>query len=378
MSKRGQNEGSIYKREDGRWTAVLNLGYVGGKRKRKSFYGNTRKEVKEQLTAAMLAQEQGLFVPTERQTVQTFLLSWLDDVVKQKNRLTTYYSYKEIVDYHLNPDLGHFQLAKLTPQEVQSLLNRKLESGLAPRMVQYIRAVLRIALGKALKWGLVPQNVARLVDTPRVPKYEPHFLDPEQSRRLLVVVQQHRLASLYTVVLALGLRKGEALGLRWEDVDFEKQQIIVRMNLQFIKGQFHMLETKSAKGYRVIALPDFALTSLREHQARQAVEREIAGEAWKEHGLVYPTSLGTPYHASNINRIFNRLLITAGLQHLRVHDLRHTCASLLIAQGVHARVIMEVLGHTQISLTMNTYGHIFPRLKSDAADKLQKLLGDET
>jgi len=377
MSNRGHNEGSIYRREDGLWVGVLSLGYVGGKRKRKYFYGETRKEVDKKLTAAKRDQQQGLLVVTERQTIESFLLMWLEQVVRQKPSLNTYTSYKNIVVNHLIPEVGRVQLAKLTPQEVQVMLNRKRDSGLSPRMVQYIHAVLRIALGRAVKWGYIAQNVAKLVDVPGVPKYEPEFLAPEEARQLLRVVQGHRLSALFTVALALGLRKGEALGLRWKDVDFEKAQVTVRKNLQFIEKKFHMQDTKSAQGRRTFSVPDVAMQALLKHQARQQAEREKAGDAWQEHGLVFTSSIGTPIHASNVNRMFNRLLAQAGMLHIRFHDLRHTCGSLLIAQGVHPRVVMEILGHSQISLTMNTYGHLIPGLKEEVADKLQELLSED-
>lgn len=377
MGKRGQNEGSIYKRDDGRWVAVLNLGYVGGKRKRKYFYGDTRKDVQEQLTAALRAQQQGLAIPTERQTMEQYLKRWLDEAAKPKIRQTTYISYENIVRNHLIPEIGRIQLAKLSPQEVQAMLNRKLESGLSPRMVKYIYAVLSVALGRALKWGLVPQNVAKLVDAPSVPRYRARFLEPDDARKLLQAVKSDRLQTLFTVALALGLRKGEALGLRWQDIDFDRKQLTVEINLQFIQKEFRFLDTKSDQGRRTIPLPDIAVQSLIEHRARQDAERAKVGEVWKEFGLVFTTSLGTPLHARNVSRSFYRLLAQAGLEHMRFHDLRHTCGSLLIAQGVHPRVVMEVLGHSQIGVTMNLYAHIIPGLKEGVADKMQQMLGDD-
>ena len=377
MGKRGHGEGSIYKREDGLWVCVIDLGIVSGKRKRKYLYGDTRKEVSEKLKIALRAQQQGLPIALERQTVEHFLQTWLSDSARPKTRATTYRGYEIVVRRHLIPEIGHIQLAKLTGQDVQRLINLKMQSDLSPRMVQYIHAVLHIALGRAQKWGYVVQNVAELVDVPSVPHFEPEFLSVEDARALLHAIQGHRLQALFTVALALGLRKGEALGLRWKSVDFDKQQLVVQTNLQFIEGKFQILETKSHAGRRSISLPDVALKALIQHKEQQGIEREAAKEDWQEWGLVFTTSRGTPFHASNINRMFNQILKKAGMFHLRFHDLRHTCASLLIAQGVHPRMIMEILGHSQISLTMNTYGHIIPGLKGEVADKMQELLGDD-
>ncbi|MBA3824180.1 MAG: site-specific integrase [Ktedonobacterales bacterium] len=377
MSKRGQNEGSIYKRDDGRWVAVVNLGYVAGKRKRKSFYGDTRKEVQEQLTAALRDQQQGIAIPVGKQTVEQYLHQWLEEFAKPSIRHNTYISYASIVRLHLVPEIGRHQLAKLKPQDIQGMLNRKLESGLSPRMVQLILVVLRIALAKAQRWGLVAQNVAKLVDSPRVSRYKAQFLEPEDARRLLQAVQGDRLSALFTVALALGLRKGEALGLRWKDIDFKRKQLTVESNLQFIKGEFVFTDTKSDQGRRTIPLPEVALQSLQEHRIKQDKERQQAGENWQENNLVFSTSHGTPYSARNVSRSFYRLLDKAGLSHMRFHDLRHTCGSLLIAQGVHPRVVMEVLGHSQISVTMNLYAHIIPGLKEGVADKMQAMLSDD-
>ncbi len=220
MARRGHNEGSIYQREDGRWVGVIDLGYHGGKRKRKSFYGSTRREVQQKLIAALRDRQTGL--PggyDDRQTVEQFLNHWLENSVKPSVRPKTYTSYAQLVRLHLAPELGRIRLTKLSPQDVQRFINRKLVSGLSPRTVEYCRAVLRRALNQAVRWGYVPRNVATLVDAPRSERPDPEPLTPEEVRAFLEAVKEDRLAALYSVAIALGLRQGEALGLRWEDVD---------------------------------------------------------------------------------------------------------------------------------------------------------------
>lgn len=376
MAKRGQNEGTICKRDDGRWVAVLNLGYRDGKRWRKSFYGKTRKEVQEQLTATLREQQQGLPVITERQTVAQFLDRWLADVVKPTVRPKTYHSYQQLVRLHLKPALGHHQLAKLDPQHVQALINAKLAEGLSPRTVQYLHAVLRRALGQALKWNLVPRNVARLVDPPRVERPEMLALTPEQARRFLDAVGDDRLGALYSVAVALGLRQSEILGLRWEDVDFEQRTLRVRVQLLRIDGAKRLVEPKTRQSRRTLPLPATIVAGLRAHRSRQLQERLLAGARWEGNGwdLVFTTTRGGPLDARHLVRAFKDHLVRAGLPDIRFHDLRHSCASLLVAQGLHPRVVMEILGHSTITLTMNTYSHVMPALQREAADMMDNLL----
>ncbi len=372
--RRGHGEGTITQRKDGRWEAKIDLGYQDGKRKRKAFYGETRREVADQLKTALHTQQQGLPVAVERQIVGQFLTRWLEDSVRPTVRPKTYDSYAQLVRLYIGPALGHIQLGKLSPQDIQHLLNKLLKSGLSPRTVQYCHAILRISLGRAYKWSLVPRNVAQLVDPPRSRHYEMRSLSPEEARTFLNTVRGDRLEALYSVAIALGLRQGEALGLRWEDVDLDKSTLKVRYALQRIDGKPQLVEPKTARSRRTIVMPQVTVTALRAHRVRQLEERLACGTHWADSGLVFTSTIGTPLEPRNAFRLFQEALQRAGLPHIRFHDLRHTCASLLLAQGVHPRVVMETLGHSQISLTMDTYSHVIPALQRDAADRMNALL----
>jgi integrase len=376
MGKRGQNEGSIYKREDGRWVAVVNLGYVNGKRKRKSFYGDTRKQVQEQLTAALREQQQGLPIAFEKMTVEQFMQKWLEEVIMPpRKRVRTYRVYAQNVRLYIIPLLGKVVLTKLTPLNVQSFINQLLAKGLKPRTVLIAHNVLRGALNQALKWGLVQRNVATLVDLPKATKAEQKFLKPPDARRLLDQIKGDRLEALYTVALALGLRKSEALGVRWQDIDFDAGTLTVQVELVYYNGKYTLEPLKTDKSRRQLALPQFAIEALLAHRERQVAEQAKLGEHWhNDFGLVFPSSLGTPLSARNVTRSFHRMLEKAGLERMRFYDMRHTCASLLLAQGVPLRVVMEILGHSQISLTANTYTHVIMPLVSDAASLMDDLL----
>lgn len=359
--RRGHGEGSIHQRGDGRWCALVDLGIINGKRKRKYIYGDTRKEVAEKLKVALRDQQLGLVTVHENQTVTQFLTAWLEQSVKPTNKPSTYQSYRDIIKRHIEPAIGHIVLSKLTPQHIQALLATLQEKKLSPRTVQYARAILHHALDQALKWGYVARNVVALVEAPRVERHTVEPLTEAQATALLQAVAGHRLEALYRIALGLGLRRGEVLALRWVDVDLKARTLRVTAG-------------KTASSTRTLPVPETLVDALKAHEQRQQVER-AEDDAWRDHGLVFPSEVGTPISGRNLLRHFKSVLKRAGLpQTIRFHDLRHSCATFLIAQGVHPRVVMEILGHSQISVTMNTYGHVLPETQQDAVQKLDAFL----
>ena len=374
MAKRGSGEGSIYKRSDGRWTAVVDLGWLDGKRNRKSMYAKTRKEVQEKLNKALSSHQEGQPLPSDRLTVGQFLSSWLEQSVKPKARLSTLESYKEIVRLHLEPNLGKVGLSKLTPMHVTKLVNTKLSRGLSPRRVQYIHAVLRRSLTIAVKWELVSRNVTKLADSLSTRQTEVVPLQIQESRHFLQAVQGDRLEALYTLAITTGLRQGEILGLCWTDINLTSGSITIRNSLQKHGGRYSLVEPKSTKSRRTLVLPELAIVALRAHKRRQLVERlRMTGEP-NEFDLVFTTRVGTPINRHNLTRDFQALLRREGLPKIRFHDLRHTAASLLLAENVQPRDIMEVLGHSQIGLTMNLYSHVMKPAMQNAADRMDSIL----
>jgi integrase len=384
--RRGNGEGSIHQRPDGRWCAVIDLGMVNGKRKRKYIYGDTRKEVVEKLRAAQQAQSAGANLAVERLTVARFLDRWIDDVVSKRNKARTVDGYKQIIKDHLKPYLGRQQLDKLQPEDVQAMLNALAAEGRKYNTVRNVRAALRRALNQALRWQYVQRNVATLVDVPRYrdtdageehaqPEFSIQPLDETQARALLKAVAGHRWEALYRIALSLGLRRGEVLALRWKDIDFERATLRVTGVLQRMRGRLERGTTKTASSARGIDLPPVLLAQLKRRREIQEQERAEAGEAWEDNDLVFTTKTGTPIEPRNLIRHFKQVLKQAGLpETIRFHDLRHSCATLLIAQGVHPRVVMEILRHSQISTTMNTYAHVLPRLQRDATTKIEELI----
>jgi integrase len=223
---------------------------------------------------------------------------------------------------------------------------------------------------------MVTRNVARLAEPPRVPRREVRPLSPVEARRFLDAIRADRLEALYLVALGIGLRQGEILGLAWSDIDFEGATVTVRHALQRIDGRLELVEPKSATSLRVVALPGIVLDALRAHRTRQLEDRLLAGSRWRDdpRGLVFTTTVGTPMDGIAVTRRFQAVLAGAGLRRQRFHDLRHACASLLLARGVAPRVVMETLGHSQMSLTLNTYSHVIPALGRAAADQMDAVL----
>lgn len=402
--KRGNSEGSIYKMKDGRWRAAVTTGWklnAAGKKVpvRKVITKPTRHEVADELTKDLHSQQRGITINPEKQTAAQFLNGWLMSV-KSDIAPSTYVSYEKTVRLHLIPTLGNTPLAKLTAPQIQRLKEEKIEEVItkgpgvkkpvegnpaaAPRhlssgSVRYCLVVLRMALDRACQLDLIPRNVALLVDYPKVERAEIQPYSSEEAMKLLEACKGHRLGALFSVALAVGLRKGEALALQWSAVDFERSTLAVRSSLQRIKipgekkGRLLLKEPKRSSR-RTIHLPQVCTSALLHHRELQEEERRLAGSRWKDSDYVFTSRVGTPIEPRNLERAYREVLAIAGLPHIRIHDLRHTAATLLLTQGVHPRVVMELLGHSQIAITMNTYSHVVPALRKEAADRMDAIL----
>lgn len=373
--KRGQNEGSIYKRPDGRWCGQVNLGYVNGKRKRKYLYGDTRAEVAAQMTKVQRDLQQYIMpVADERLTVKAFLTRWLEDAAQPSLRGTTYASYKGVVNGHLIPALGRIALVKLTAPDVLKYQKTKLVSGLSARTVTYHRAILRRALADAVKWELVYKNAAALVSPPRAVRHEVSPFTPDEARTFLSKIPGNRLEALYVMAMGTGMRQGELLGLTWKCVNLDTGTATVKQQMQRVNGKLTLVEPKTAQSRRTVALPDIVVTALTAHRERQRFERKWAGSRWQEHSLVFTTTIGTPLDSANVTHNFQKALSDAKIRKQRFHDLRHCAATLMLAQGADLRTIMDVLGHSTITLTANTYAHLTDATRRVAADMMDDVM----
>lgn len=373
---RGNNEGSITRRNDGRWMGRYTVHAADGP-KRRTVYGKTRKEVSEKLTKAMADRDGGLVYDAGKITVGEYLTAWLADSVRDTVRRRTYERYESLVRVHVVPALGRVKLKNLTPAHVRGVYRSKLEAGLSARSVLHLHRVLSKALKQAVDDGLIPRNAAASVKPPSSRREEIQPLSREQVRTFLGAVSGDRLEALYVVAITAGLRRGELLGLKWEDLDLDAGMLQVRRTLSET-GDGRIFEApKSGKG-RSIRLTKRAVTALRSHRKTQLEERISRAKLglWQENGLVFASETGTPIQGRNMFRAFKIRLGRAGLpQSVRFHDLRHTCATLLLRQGVHAKYVQELLGHADISLTLNVYSHVLPDMGDAAAGAMDDALG---
>jgi len=361
--------GSVYQRKgDGRWVASFIVEDTG---KRKELYAKTEKEAIAKLQQALLEQKQGTFVAGPQQTVGQFLEYWLEDVHKTKIRLATYESYRNILNNHLLPALGHIRLQRLTAQHIQSLYAKKQKEGLSPTSIGVTHAVLHRALDHAKRIKLVGSNVCDDVELPKREVHEIQPLTPEQALMLLQKVREHHLEMLLTLALATGMRRGELLGLRWQDIDLEEGSLQVRRTLSYIAHHgFKEGEPKTAKSRRKIALPQFVMDLLKRHRMLQLEARLKAGTAWVDRDLVFPNEHGDFLLPMTLFYQFSRLLKEIGLPHMRFHDLRHSAATLLLSMGVPMKVVQELLGHSNFSTTANVYSHVLLSMQQEAMNKL--------
>lgn len=373
--RRTKGTGSIFRRRDGRWSGHVDLGWSNGRLQRKVVYGTSRKAVEDRLRAFADSVAGGMPPPTRSPRLDQFLGQWLD-IVRPSLRPSTYASYEGVVRLHIAPDLGAVALEKLAVEHVSKLIARKQrESTLSPRSVRYVLLVLRNALNKAVRWGLVGRNVASLVDPPRVPTHEVRVLSPEETKRLLEAAHGESIEALVVLAVSTGLRLGEALALQWTDIDLERRQLRVVKNLQRVRGQGQvLLETKTRRSRRNIILPVRTTEALRSLRSNQNQRRRSAGKEWNDLGFSFTTSTGRPLDQRDVLRSFRRILRKAKLPRMRFHDLRHSCASLLLAEGISPRVVMETLGHSRIAVTMDTYTHVMPALQREAADAMDRSL----
>lgn len=371
--RRGRGEGSITQRADGRWMARVSLGFVNGKLRRKSVYGKTKEEALAAMREIQRNLDKGLPVQASSPTVSSYLTEWLERC-KAKVSPRTYLAYDNVVRLHVIPAIGNKRLEKLNQRDVNKMLS-DLSSRLSPASIDNVRRVLIVALNQAMREDLIGRNVATLSDTISVPRFEAKALTRAEADALLSASQDSRYALVYRLALSAGLRLGELLGLRWEDVDFDNSVIRIRRQLQVVDGVRTLRELKTPKSRRTIPLPASLMQALREQRNNQRIERLQAGGKWVPHWeLVFMTPTGTPVSDATLRRDFQRASKEAGLEGLRFHDLRHSAASFMAAQGVHMSATQAILGHSQVTTTAQIYTHVQIESMRDAITDLDTLL----
>jgi integrase len=297
----------------------------------------------------------------------------LENVVVGRCRPASYTIYRRSVE-RIVKHIGQIQLTKLTAQQVQTLLGQLREDGYAPATIHSTRGTLINALHRATDWQLIPRNVARSSVPPKGEDYEPRILSLDEAHRLLDAAKGSRLEALWKLALSFGLRRGEVLGLRWRDVDFEHGILKISVSLQLIAGKRVLVKPKTKTSVRTLPLPPSLIAALHQHKAQQSQERLFCGRSWHDHGLVFCSRIGTPIWPRNLHRDLRQLLAQAGIPRIRVHDLRHSCASFLAAQNVPPKVAQEILGHSDVRTTLKIYTHTTDAQKREAAEQMEQCL----
>jgi integrase len=393
-ARRSNGDGAIdklkRKRKDGtiveRWRGRVRLGVDPrtGCQRRVTLYAETRSELATKIARLKTDADRGIVPSSERITVEAFMRRWLDDVMAARVRLTTLALYRDLNRVHIENAAGARRLDKQTAQDVQAILSAMHQAGRSERLRAMVLTLLRSALDQAVRWELVPRNVARLVDKPCSDSRKMVTLDRDQVARFLEAAKPTPFAALYTLALTLGLRRGELLGLQWRDVDFEKGTVSIVRSVVNLRGKPHVAETKTDSSRRLVDLPAVAVRALREQQVR-LFARKLRASPW-----VFPNEDGGPMSPRNlIRRSFVPILESAQRKldeeaanasrypeqfpRIRFHDLRHTAATIMLAIGIQPKVVQERLGHSSIAVTMDTYSHVMPSMQREACDRLDAL-----
>ncbi len=394
MAKKGRRDkgdGAIYPRKNRKgkvigWLGAYDTWNESGEKKRKTVYAKTKEDAKTLLAKAIAeakldapASLAGLSAEPEDPKVSEYLSSWLSES-EHSLKVSAYRRYELSVRCHLAPAFADVPLRALSPNHIQSLYQEKLRDGLSPRSVIHLHEALRRALNRATALGLITRNPCDGVQPPRAPKTAMQPLDRQQAIRFLEAVRETKHEALFTLAITTGMRQGELLGLRWKDIDLDAA--IIRVSRSYVSWHsrghgFTFVEPKSAGSRRVVALTPAASQSLHRHErlAKASGLHGLDCPVFSSESPVFSSESGTPLSPPNvIARHFKPILERTGLPDIRFHDLRHTCATLLLGQDVHPKIVQELLGHASIQLTLDTYSHYLPDMQEKAVDAMQSAL----
>jgi integrase len=369
-----QGRSTIIKRPDGRWHGYVSMGTKGdGARDRRHVSARTRAEVVVKVRELEGKRDAGsVHAAGKPMKVEEWFTYWVDTIAPARVRPRTLESYRSMIRLHILPRIGQRRLDQLMPEHLEQMYAEILASGRSPATVLRVHRVLHRALKIAMQRERVARNVATLVDPPKQRRAEtPMPLDVDECRKVLAAAEGRRNSARWTVALALGLRQSEALGLQWRDIDLDVGKLSVRRGLHRVDGKGLMFEEpKTPRSRRTVALPGPLTAALRKHRETQELERMVAGTDWQDFDLVFAQPNGRPLDKHSDYEAWTRLLADAGVRHIRLHDGRHTAATLLLTAGVHPRVVMELLGHSQMRTTTDIYSHVMPALAQEAADRM--------
>jgi integrase len=369
-----RGSGSVFRRPERKggkeWVAQIIL--ENGKTRQRYFY--TQAEADEALNEMLYEQKRGMLATGSRQKLADHLTYWLEHVKKRTIRTSTYVRYRIALEKHILPALGHLALNKVTLRIIQQFYNQKLDEGQSPSSVITMNKVLHQALALAVKERLIMVNPCTGIALPAVKGRKVQPLTVEQAQQLLQEVEGTMMEPFIALALVVGIRHGELLALRWQDIDLDQGMLAIHSTLtQDETYRFVVGDPKTASSERVILLPRPVCEMLRAHRARQRETCLKVGSAWQQHDLVFCTNKGAYLWPHNVRQRFYRLLKRAGLPQMHIHDLRHSAATLLRKMGVDLKVIQEILGHSTLDMTANVYSHVLPSMQQEAVEKMQHL-----
>lgn len=367
--RRGHNEGSIYfDMEKQRWIAAITI--APGQRKKVTC--KTKQEAIRKKNELLRKLNDGMLPTSEDRKIKDYFPEWLE-TIRQDLRISTYVKYKKLSKYII-ADLGEYTIQKITPFQIKTFYNKKLADGLSTKTVDSIHGLLHVAFKTAVSWGYVTRNICDNVEPPKVVSRRGTPLTIEQAKRLLQEIKANRLEVLLTMAIITGMRRGELLALKWSSVDLTRGIAVVLNTVDYIpKYGYVETEPKTKAGKRPISLPPFLNAMLTEHKEKLELSKKRYGEIWENRDLVFPDLHGGYFNPNYLLRVFKKILINAGLPHMHFHDLRHSAATILLTMGINIKVIQELLGHSNVSITLDTYSHLLPSLQEDAMNMWDNL-----
>ena len=375
--------GHVYKRGDS-WTYVLDTSLPGQRRRQKSKGGfRTKREALAELNEVQGTLQRGLYVEPSKLSLNDFLIDHWLPAVEPGLRNSTLESYRSAIRTHVAPHLGDMRLQSVTPDELNAFYGRLLregrrdgKGGLSPKTVHNIHVLLHKALHDAVRWNYLPRNVAEFADPPRQTSTGKAMStwSPDELRTFLEFVKNDSLYAAWAVAANTGMRRGEVLGLRWKDVDFDRQRLAIRQTIISIDYRVEVSDPKTARGRRSVALDSGTVVALRAHRAFQNQQKLKLGEAYRDAGLVFCRGDGLPVHPDRFTQMFDKHVKDCGLPRIRLHDLRHTHATLALAAGIHPKVVSERLGHSTVAFTMDIYSHAIPSMEAEAAETIAQMI----
>lgn len=354
--------------------------YIGtdtnGKRKYhiETIEAKNKAEAQKYLSKKLVEFDTGILpIDETNMTLRDYLYKWLE-TKKTSLALMTYNSYEQTIRLYIVPCIGNYKLVKLTPLIIQNLYNSLTLQGLSARTVRYVHTILNEALDQAVIWQMINKNPCKGLTLPKQVRQEMKVLTQEQVKKFLKACIYNRFGVLFELLVISGMRPSEALALKWEDVDWKNNRITIQRSLTRVKNKWEFKEPKTKHGRRTIPLPPEVMKDLKEHKINQA-EEKLKAEVYNDYGLVFACSNGSPLEERKIvTRYFKPLLKDAGLPDIRLYDLRHTAATLLMKAGENPKVVSERLGHANIGITLDIYSHVLPDMQEEATKKLKDML----